>query len=95
MCSVVPDADVSVSIVCVEDGDRHSWTDGRTDRTRSERGPEQSIPEGSQVEALSQAEKVKMDEGLAIGREKDRPLIMSLIWSCDLTYKIFSDPELL
>lgn len=50
---------MAVFVVPVEDGDRHSRSDGSTDRPRGEWGPEPSLPEGRKAEALSQAEEVK------------------------------------
>lgn len=54
---LVPD----VFLVCTEDGDRHSRSDGSAHRPGGEWGPDPCLPEGSEAEAYSQAEEVKSD----------------------------------
>lgn len=51
-------------LTSTEDGDRHRRPDGSTYGPGGERGPEPHLPEGSEAEALSQAEEVKMMDGL-------------------------------
>lgn len=45
--------------VATADGDRHSRSDGGSDRPRGRRGPEPSLSEGRQAEAVGQAEELK------------------------------------
>lgn len=62
-------------LVATADGDRHSWSDGGSDRPRGRRGPEPSLSEGRQAEAVGQAEELKRCWTSTEGTEKNLTML--------------------